>query len=74
MASSGRVIVEWVCTSCSRFPAWSSSGTRTQHVSSALPTSSAAARSMISSLSSVLVSTWPPQIVGEGRRPREPRA
>jgi hypothetical protein len=36
-----------------RLPRWSSSGTRTQHTSSALPISSAATRSMISSLSCV---------------------
>ena len=49
--SSERVIVEYVVTSCSRRPGLSSSGTRTQQTSSALPMSSAATRSMISPVS-----------------------
>jgi hypothetical protein len=59
MPSSDRVIVEYVTTttSCSRRPGRPSSGTRTQHTSSALPISSAATRAMISSLSCVSAST-----------------
>src|SRR6516165_8101199 len=56
MESNGRVIVEYDSTSCNRRPGRSSSGTRTQHTSSALPISSAATRAMISSLSRVCVS------------------
>src|SRR6516165_12703832 len=56
MLSKDRVIVEYASTSCNRRPSRSSSGTRTQHTSSALPISSAATRAMISSLSCVFVS------------------
>jgi hypothetical protein len=66
MPSSERVSVEQATTSCSRLPGWSSSGTRTQHTSSALPISHAATRSMISSSSCVLDSFWPPDL---DRRP-----
>ena len=54
----------------------SSSGTRTQHASSALPLSSAATGSMISSLSCVFASIGPASlgIIGEGRRRQEPWA
>src|SRR5262249_46297216 len=57
--SSGRVIVAYACTSCSRRPGRSSSGTRTQHTSSALPISKAATRAMICSSSCVCVSISP---------------
>ncbi len=63
MPSSGRVIVAYVCTSCSRRPGRSSSGTRTQHTSSALPISSAATRAMICSSSCVSVSIWLPPTI-----------
>jgi hypothetical protein len=46
-------------------------GTRTQHISSALPISSAATRSMIRSSSCVLISTLPPPAVGSGHCPQE---
>lgn len=47
-------------------------GTRTQHTSSTLPMSSAATRSMISSLSCVLASVWPLlRLIEVSRRPQE---
>jgi len=75
MESSDRVIVAYVSTSCSR-PGRSSSGTRAQHTSSALPISSAATRAMISSLSCVSVSILTClAVIGTegGHCPREPQ-
>ena len=75
MPGSGRVIVEYVSTSCSR-PGRPSRGIRTQHTSSALPISSAATRSMISSLSCVSASIFACLTSTEpegGRCPQEPQ-
>jgi len=75
METSDRVIVAYVSTSCSR-PGRSSSGTRAQHTSSALPISSAATRAMISSLSCVSVSILTClAVIGTegGHCPREPQ-
>src|SRR5829696_7131289 len=64
-------------TSWDRLPGWSALGTRTQQVSSALPISSAAMRSMSSSVSCVSCSTPPPVPVSRHQdqhgRPREPQ-
>jgi hypothetical protein len=70
MTSNDRVIVENDRTSCARRPGLPWLGTRTQQVSSALPISNAATRSMISSVSCVSSSTLPsPVTTANGRLP-----